>query len=215
MENKNPIQVADRLFGALELLAENGSAAVSEVSEALGLNKTTAHRVLTSLVYMGYARQDVESGRYEPSLKIVGLSNKIMNHLDIVQIVRPYLRKLMEMTNETVHFVERDGTDAVYIDKVESNRNGIQMVSRIGSRIPLYCSGVGKAMAPAWARRWRPGWSRRKSGTSGSTARSGRLPRIRSRTSGHLKRNWCGYATGAMRWIMRKMKTGSAASRSA
>ena len=62
MENKNPIQVADRLFGALELLAENGSAAVSEVSEALGLNKTTAHRVLTSLVYMGYARQDVESG---------------------------------------------------------------------------------------------------------------------------------------------------------
>ena len=147
MENKNPIQVADRLFGAMELLAENGSAAVSEVSDALGLNKTTAHRVLTSLVYMGYARQDVESGRYEPSLKIVGLSNKIMNHLDIVQIVRPYLRKLMEMTNETVHFVERDGTDAVYIDKVESNRNGIQMVSRIGSRIPLYCSGVGKAMA--------------------------------------------------------------------
>ena len=53
MENKNPIQVADRLFGALELLAENGSAAVYEVSDALGLNKTTAHRVLTSLVYMG------------------------------------------------------------------------------------------------------------------------------------------------------------------
>lgn len=147
MENKNPIQVADRLFGAMELLAENGSAAVSEVSGALGLNKTTAHRILASLVYMGYARQNEENGRYEPSLKMVGLANKIMNHLDIVQTVRPYLRKLMEMTDETVHFVERDGTDAVYIDKVESNRNGIQMVSRIGSRIPIYCSGVGKAMA--------------------------------------------------------------------
>lgn len=149
MEEKNPIQVADRLFGTMELLAENGSAAVSEVSETLGLNKTTAHRVLASLVYMGYARQNEESGRYEPSLKIVGISNKIMNHLDIVQIVRPYLRKLMEITDETVHFVERDGTDAVYIDKVESYRNGIQMVSRIGSRIPIYCSGVGKAMVSA------------------------------------------------------------------
>ena len=63
-----------------------------------------------------------------------------------MQIVRPYLRKLMEATGETVHFVERDGIDAVYIDKVESLSNGIQMVSRIGSRIPLYCSGVGKAM---------------------------------------------------------------------
>ena len=146
MEDKNPIQVADRLFGALELLAENGDAGVMEVSTALGLNKSTAHRVLNSLIYMGYARQNEETGRYEPSLKVVDLANKVMKHVDIVQVVRPYLRKLMEMTDE-VHFVERDGVDAVYIDKIESYRNGIQMVSRIGSRIPLYCSGVGKAMA--------------------------------------------------------------------
>ena len=147
MEDKNPIQVADRLFGALELLAENGDAGVMEVSTALGLNKSTAHRVLNSLIYMGYARQNEETGRYEPSLKVVDLANQVMKHVDIVQVVRPYLRKLMELTDETVHFVERDGTDAVYIDKVESYRNGIQMVSRIGSRIPLYCSGVGKAIA--------------------------------------------------------------------
>lgn len=147
MEDKNPIQVADRLFGAMELLAENGDAGVMEVSTALGLNKSTAHRVLNSLIYMGYARQNEETGRYEPSLKVVDLANKVMKHVDIVQVVRPYLRRLMELTDETVHFVERDGADAVYIDKVESYRNGIQMVSRIGSRIPLYCSGVGKAMA--------------------------------------------------------------------
>lgn len=147
MEDKNPIQVADRLFGALELLAENGDAGVMEVSAALGLNKSTAHRVLNSLIYMGYARQNEETGRYEPSLKVVDLANQVMKHVDIVQVVRPYLRKLMELTDETVHFVERDGADAVYIDKVESYRNGIQMVSRIGSRIPLYCSGVGKAIA--------------------------------------------------------------------
>lgn len=147
MEDKNPIQVADRLFGALELLAEHGSASVQEVSTYLGLNKSTAHRVLNSLVYMGYAKQNEESGRYEPSLKIVDIANKTMKHVDIVQVVHPYLHKLMELTNETVHFVERDGIDAVYIDKVESYRNGIQLVSRIGSRIPLYCSGVGKAIA--------------------------------------------------------------------
>lgn len=147
MKEKNPIQVADRLFGALEMLTENGSAGLMEVSEKLGLNKSTAHRVLNSLVYMGYARQNETSGRYEPSLKIVDMAGRVMNHMDIVHIVRPYLRLLMEKAGETVHFVERDGVDAVYIDKVESMRNGIQMVSRIGSRIPLYCSGVGKAIA--------------------------------------------------------------------
>lgn len=146
MEQKNPIQVAGRLFGALEFLADAGSAGLMEVSEALGLNKTTAHRVLNSLIYMGYAKQNAVNGRYEPTFKVVDIANRIMGKVDIVQIVRPYLRKLMEATGETVHFVERDGIDAVYIDKVESLSNGIQMVSRIGSRIPLYCSGVGKAM---------------------------------------------------------------------
>lgn len=146
MEDKNPIQVADRLFGALEMLIENKSAGLSEVSEALGLNKSTAHRVLNSLVYMGYARQDEQNGRYEPSLKIVDMAGKIMRNMDIVQMVRPFLLRLMEQSGETVHFVEREGAEAVYIDKVEAMRNGIQMVSRIGSRIPLYCSGVGKAM---------------------------------------------------------------------
>ena len=140
MEQKNPIQVAGRLFQALELLADTGSIGLMD------LNKTTAHRVLNSLIYMGYAKQDPATGKYEPTFKIVDIANRIMSKVDIVQTVRPYLRKLMEASGETVHFVERDGTDAVYIDKVESFNNGMQMVSRIGSRIPLYCSGVGKAM---------------------------------------------------------------------
>ena len=136
-----PIQVAGRLFGVLEFLADAGSAGLMEISAALDLNKTTVHRVLNSLIYMGYARQNAVNGRYEPTFKVVDIANRIMGKVDIVQIVRPYLRKLMEETGETVHFVERDGIDAVYIDKVESLNNGIQMVSRIGSRIPLYWGG--------------------------------------------------------------------------
>lgn len=147
MEDKNPIQVADRLFQTVELLAENGSMGLMDISNNLGLNKSTVHRVLNSLIYMGYVRQNPESGRYELTFKIVDISSKIMSKVDIVRVVRPHLRRLMELTKETVHFVERDGTEAVYIDKVESFSNTVQMVSRIGSRIPLYRSGVGKAMA--------------------------------------------------------------------
>ena len=147
MEEKNPIQVADRLFQTVELLAEKGSMGLIDISKELGLNKSTAHRVVSSLSYMGYVKQSVETGKYELTFKIVGLANQLVNKVDIVRIVHPYLEKLMEVTGETVHFVERDGTDAVYIDKVEAYQNSIQMISRIGNRIPLYCSGVGKAMA--------------------------------------------------------------------
>lgn len=151
MEEKNPIQVSDRLFHALEFLADHGAAGLMEVSETLQLNKSTAHRILTSLQYLGYVRQRSRDGKYELTLKLVEMSEKIMARLDVLEIVRPHLRKLMEKTGETVHFVKREGTDAVYIDKVTSTRNSIQMVSRIGSRIPLYCSGVGKALAATFS----------------------------------------------------------------
>ena len=152
MEGKNPIQVADRLFQALELLADQGPLGLMELSTALKLNKSTAHRIVSSLQYMGYVKQNSDNAKYELTFKIVDLSSKVMRKVDVVNIVRPYLRRLMELSGETVHFVERDGTDAVYIDKVECYRNSVQMVSWIGSRIPLYRSGVGKAMAAAMNR---------------------------------------------------------------
>ena len=78
MEEKNPIQVSDRLFHALEFLADHGAAGLMEVSETLQLNKSTAHRILTSLQYLGYVRQRSRDGKYELTLKLVEMSEKIM-----------------------------------------------------------------------------------------------------------------------------------------
>ena len=115
-ETKNPIQVAGRLFLIMELLAKDGAMGLSQISQSVDLNKSTVHRLLNSLMYMGYVRQDAMDGKYSLSFKIVNIANQVM-------------------------------VDAVYIDKVESHRNSVQMVSRIGNRIPLYRSGVGKAIA--------------------------------------------------------------------
>ena len=146
-EDKNPIQVAGRLFGTLEFLAEHGASGLMDISEHLELNKSTAHRVVSSLQYMGYVRQIPENGKYELTFRIVDLSSKVINHMDIIGAVRPYLRSLMEQTQETVHFVKREGAEIVYIDKVEAYQNSVRMVSQVGSRIPFYRSAVGKAMA--------------------------------------------------------------------
>ena len=142
---KNPIQVADRLFGILELLAERGEMQLQDIAVEVGLNKTTAHRVLQSLMYLGYVRQE-EDGRYSPTLRIAAVADKVVARENLVHIVHPYLRKLMEESGETVHLVRRDGTDAVYIDKIEIEGNTVHMGSQIGGRIALYCSGVGKAI---------------------------------------------------------------------
>lgn len=146
MENRNPIQVADRLFLVLETLADAGPLPLTDLSRRLELNKSTVHRLLTSLMYLGYVKQDTETGKYSLSFKILSLSNRLLEKMDILDTVRPILRQISSETGETVHFVQIDGTDAVYICKEESTLNSVRMVSKVGNRIPLYCSGVGKAI---------------------------------------------------------------------
>ena len=130
---KNPIQVAERLFQVIECLAENGPMGIMDLSAQLGFHKSTTH-------------QDEESLKYALSLKFLEIGGKILEQTNMASLVHPSLKKLSEQTGETVHLVRREGTEAVYIDKVESNVSSIRMVSRVGSRIPLYCSGVGKAL---------------------------------------------------------------------
>jgi len=143
----NPIQVAGRLFAAMEYLASYGQTSLSQLASALKLSKSTVHRLLESLQYMGYVRQDVETGRYELTYKLVDLAGQVQSSADLAAQVRPYLRELMNKSGETVHFVQLEGTDVVYIDKVESERNSVRMMSRIGTRLPFYRTGVGKAIA--------------------------------------------------------------------
>ncbi len=142
----NPIQVADKLFAVIELLAGKGAMGLIDLSTELELNKTTAHRLLNSLVYMGYVFQEPSTHKYRLSFKICGIANQVLNNIDIARVVRPYLRELVNLTGETVHLVQLEGMKAVYIDKIESTTNSIRLVSQLGKELPLYCSGVGKAL---------------------------------------------------------------------
>lgn len=143
---KNPIQVSERIFSAIECLAQHGAMGLQELSTALGLNKSTVHRILNSLICMDYVRQDAETSKYSLSFKICGLSNQILAKNSIIDIARPYIKELSARSGETVHLVQLDGINAIYIDKVEASQNSVRMISMVGKSIPLYCSGVGKAM---------------------------------------------------------------------
>lgn len=149
MEQKNPIQVADRLFQTVELLAANGPAGLMELSSILKLNKSTVHRLLNSLIYMGYVKQNTDTLKYSLTLKIWKIANQAMRQTDLIEEARVHLKCLVAATGETAHLVQIDGVHAVYIDKVEAELNSlhsIRMVSRVGRSIPLYCSAVGKAL---------------------------------------------------------------------
>ncbi len=145
-ETKNPVQSAERIFQVMEMLADNGEMGLMELSAALGLHKSTVHRLLMSLVYMGYAKQDEVTQKYMLSYKVVNMAGKVLERTDILQIAKPYMERLSDLSGEAVHLVQREGNNILYIYKIEAKVGTIRMVSHVGMVHPMYCSGVGKAI---------------------------------------------------------------------
>lgn len=147
MEEKGPVQALDRAFDVMETLcgARDGLA-LHELTEATGLHKSTVHRMLQALVHRGYATQDEDTGRYRMTTRLYALSGQVVENLDLVQVARRPMEELSRRVEETVHLLVPEGSEIVYVHKVEADAPGIRMFSRIGMHRPMYCTGGGKAM---------------------------------------------------------------------
>ncbi|MBS4538666.1 IclR family transcriptional regulator [Clostridium sp. D2Q-11] len=143
---KDVVQSVDRALSIIEVLSDyEEGLGITEISGKINLHKSTVYRLLSTLIYKGYVRQDDKNNKYKLSLKLFELGNKKIENTDILIIAKPYLKDLMEEVNEVVHLVLLEGEDIVYIDKVESH-NTIRMHSNIGKRTPAYCTSVGKSI---------------------------------------------------------------------
>ena len=133
MAEKSGVQSVERIFQLIEHLAAHPTGvSLQRLAEETGLAKSTVHRLLASLVGLGYVVQDEENGHYRLTLKMFELSSGIVDSMDIMGVAKAHLERLSQRTGEAVHLVIRDGRDIVYIYKTESS--------------PLYCTGVGKAI---------------------------------------------------------------------
>ncbi|MDQ6598866.1 IclR family transcriptional regulator [Bacillus salipaludis] len=140
------IQSLDRALRILDLFDEHTTELkITHISELMGLHKSTVHSLLKTLQMHGYIDQDLESGKYRLGLKLFERGNFVIHSLDIRLLAKRYLLDLSLKTGQTTHLVILDGKEGVYVDKVESPMATI-LYSRVGRRIPLHCSAVGKAL---------------------------------------------------------------------
>lgn len=147
MEQTGAVQSLERAFSILEALArEPAGLPLTELSQMVGLHKSTVHRQLASLAAMGYVRKAEDSGRYRLTLKLLELSGRLTDNLNVLEVARPYLEQLRDRTGEAVHLVVRDQKDIVYVYKAESRGSAYRMFSRIGMRRAMYCTAAGKSM---------------------------------------------------------------------
>lgn len=135
-----------KVIKILEALAEvPDGMGVTEICKTLGFSKGTVHRILSELAEINYVLKNEDSKRYRLSLKILQLSNKILESLELRQLARQEMHVLADLSKETIHLVWLEGYEGVYIDKIETPHS-VGLLSRIGSRIYLHCTAAGKAM---------------------------------------------------------------------
>lgn len=142
----NGAQTLDRGLTVLDVLARAGNPlAVSEVAERCGLDKSTAHRLLATLVARGYVRQNARTRDYMLGLKLFDLYDALQQSLGFQEVCRPLLNELTETSGETSHMAVLDGTYVVFVDTVVT-KHPMGVRTAVGRREPLYCTALGKAI---------------------------------------------------------------------
>lgn len=147
-------QTLMRGLALLECVA-SGITDVKGLAARLGTPRSTAHRMIASLVNEGYLYH-VPYQNYLLGPRLIYLGTKAQEQRPLGVLARPFLGELAASTGDTVHLGTVEGTHVFYLDKV-SGTKGLEMRSRIGQRMPLASTGVGKAlMLGIPEESWRP-----------------------------------------------------------
>jgi IclR family transcriptional regulator, KDG regulon repressor len=137
------LDVLERLAGAA------GAMTAGELTEALGLPRTTVHELLQTLVERGCVEAVEDSPRrYRLGLRLFELGNAYAAGLDLPREAATVAAEVSATCRETVHVAVRDGADVVYVAKADSTHS-VRMVSTLGGRLPAHLTAVGKMLLAA------------------------------------------------------------------
>ncbi len=120
-----------------------GTLTLTVLVERTGLPKPTAYRLAEALVDLGLLER--QRTGYRPGLGLFELGELVPAKVDLREVALPFMQDLYEATHETVHLGIRDGLDVVYAEKIHGH-GGVDVPSRVGGRLPLSSTGVGKAL---------------------------------------------------------------------
>ncbi|WP_233880339.1 IclR family transcriptional regulator [Virgibacillus halodenitrificans] len=140
---------------ALKLLdlftEENPELTLKDIADRSRLPKPTAYRMLTALEVSGFLYKTKETehdSKYRLGLKLLELGQLVSDNLEVRGIALPFMKQLAEEINEVIHLVIVNGSEATYIEKVESTR-ALRLYTRIGKSSPLH-SGSGPKLLLAF-----------------------------------------------------------------
>jgi IclR family acetate operon transcriptional repressor len=144
--SRGTVQSVARSLRLLEEIAASAETGLIDLTRRTGLSPSTTHRLLATLIECGYVVQGPSSNRYRLGHRVAALSGSIDDRLARLRAAaNPSMIKLRDAYDETTNLSVLDRVNLVYVDQLSSSR-AVRMFTRIGSHVPAYATGSGKAM---------------------------------------------------------------------
>ncbi len=142
----SPSGLLERTLSVLELLSLNGRGLqLFEIADSLRIPRSATHRVLTSMVELGYARQEREHGAYQLTAKIASLAFTFLASSGITDLAQPILDRLARTSGELARLAMVDGRELVWVAKAQGSQYGLRYDPDMGRVGQLSCSASGHA----------------------------------------------------------------------
>ena len=140
------VQSVDRALSILETLAEDDEGyRLSDLAVRTGLSTSTAHRLLTTLEKRRFVQFDRTESKWHVGAKSFAVGATFTRRRNFVAQATPYLRKLRDQTRETANLAVVDDQSIIVLMRIES-REIMRSLTKVGGRVAMVASGVGKAV---------------------------------------------------------------------
>lgn len=146
IEKSNTIRSVERALDVLLCFTiESPALSMSEISEKVGIHKSTIHRILATLENKNFVRRDQETGIYRLGFRLLQMANLSLEDVNIRHVSLPYMRRLSQEFRENVDLAILANGEVLFIDTFESNQP-VKLAVSPGQHLPAYNSASGKAI---------------------------------------------------------------------
>jgi IclR family pca regulon transcriptional regulator len=147
-DSQNFIRALARGLAAIEAMgAHADGVTLSELANLCDLDRATARRILLTLTELGYVRS--AANRFLLAPRVLSLGYAYLSSIPFWELANPVMERLVRALHESCSAATLDGTDAVYVARVRSSERVIDVSRTIGSRIPAYCTSLGRVLLAA------------------------------------------------------------------
>lgn len=139
--NVRAVERALQILGCFD--DEHPERGISEIAQAVGLHKATAHRIVTTLVNYGFLERLADEQKYRLGLELPNLGYKVLRRMDLRREALPYMKQLVEEWDETCDLSLFDQGKIFYIEVLRGNR-ALTISAAVGQRLPAHATASGK-----------------------------------------------------------------------